>query len=62
MTTLFFLFTWAFWKWFFIVMGIIFCLLLLVGAFMWWATEDFAADQPGFSALDRNQIGNRKTF
>lgn len=44
MTTLFFLFTWAFWKAVFIVLGIIFCLLLLFGAFMWWATDDFAAD------------------
>lgn len=36
-----FLFTWAFWQGFFIVMGIIFCLMLLVGAFVWWATGDF---------------------
>lgn len=29
MTTLFFLFKWAFWQWFFIVMGIIFCLYII---------------------------------
>lgn len=55
MQTLFFLFTWAFWKWFFIILGIIFLLLLLFGAFMWWATEGFAADQPGFTGTLNNK-------
>lgn len=48
MQTLFFLLTWQFWKVFFIVMGIIFCLLLLFGAFMWLITNDFEDDQPCF--------------
>lgn len=41
-----YLFTGQFWNGFFVVMGIIFTAMLLLGAFMWWVTEDFDADQP----------------
>ncbi len=41
MIQLFFFFTWAFWQWFFIVLGIIFCLLLIGGAIVCLIIQDF---------------------
>lgn len=40
-----YLFSWQFWNGFFVVLGIIFFAMLLLGAFMWWVTEDFDAIQ-----------------
>ncbi len=54
MTTLFFLFTWQFWKWFFIVMGIIFCLYMIVMFLLIWTIDWF--DEPGrkYGPYDKN--------
>lgn len=35
-------------NWFFSIMGIIFCLMLLAGAFIYWATDKFSDDDKKF--------------
>lgn len=49
MITLFFLFTWAFWKWFFIVMGIIFCLYIIFMAALIWTIDWFDEATPTYN-------------
>ncbi len=57
MIHLFFLFKWSFWHEFFTVIGIIFCLYLLVIALMMWVIGLDNCFHSG--SLDRNQVGNQ---